>query len=213
MSEIDDESQALRRYVHTIEETFTRLRGAPLLLSSADWQLAQGWWESGVPLDLVCRALEEVFERRRARGAKGKVQGLRYCRHAVDEAWHEVQDLSGVASRRRAEPVAVTPRLAALARALPADLPDHQSWASRILGLRGAPEEVIDRLWDGLSEERRQDLTRQVDEVLAGLSARRGGDELAVARERLRRQRLRRQHAVPVLSLFSREADEEPTDS
>lgn len=218
MSETDAEAGELRSYFRAIEETFTRLRGSPLLLSAADFQLAKRWYEGGVPIDLVCRSLEEVFERRRARGATGKVQGLRYCRHAVEDAWREVQELSGVATRRRAEPVAVEPRLAALARSLPAALPDRQRWARRIESLSGGAEEVeraleeldrelVEERWSSLDEAERVRLLEQVDAALEGVAGRLAEDDLAIARERLRRQRLRRAEELPVLSLFSVEAE------
>lgn len=214
----DEETAAMRAYFHAIEETFIRLRGAPLLLSAADWQLAKRWYEAGVPLELVRGAMEEVFERRRARGAKGKVQGLRYCRHAIDEAWREVQELSNVETRRSAAPVDVSSRLGALARALPAQLPRRATWAARIEELRGTAEVVehrladldralVDERWEDLDEDARRSIVRQVDEALAAVAGRVGEEDLAVARERLRRQRLRRAEALPVLSLFSPEAE------
>ncbi|HTQ81557.1 MAG TPA: hypothetical protein VMM92_16285, partial [Thermoanaerobaculia bacterium] len=52
-------------YFEAVEEIFVGLRGAPLLLSPADWQVARRWQREGVPLSLVRGALEEVFAKRR----------------------------------------------------------------------------------------------------------------------------------------------------
>ena len=51
--EADSEAEADQAYFQAIEETFVRLRGAPLLLSPADWQVARRWHRDGVPLPLV----------------------------------------------------------------------------------------------------------------------------------------------------------------
>ena len=61
-------------YFRAIEEAFIRLRGAPLLLSPADWQTAKSWHEERIPLELVGRVMEEVFERLRERDPERKGQ-------------------------------------------------------------------------------------------------------------------------------------------
>ena len=52
-------------YFQTLEEAFIRLRGAPLLLSPADWQMAKEWRQRGIPVELIERVLGEVLEERR----------------------------------------------------------------------------------------------------------------------------------------------------
>ena len=80
-SAVDD-----HEFFQAIEACFIRLRGAPLLLSPADWQLAKHWRQRGIPLDLVLETLEEVFAARRARNAKGKVQDFCHlC--SVESCW------------------------------------------------------------------------------------------------------------------------------
>src|SRR3954462_8488132 len=80
-------------YFQAIEEIFVELRGAPLLLSPADWQGARRWHGEGVPFELVRSTLEEVFARRKERGARGKISSLGYCAPAVEGAWGELKDL------------------------------------------------------------------------------------------------------------------------
>ena len=109
-------------YFQAIEEKFVELRGAPLLLSPADWQVASRWHREGVPLELVTRTLEELFARRKERGAKGRISSLRYCVPAVEAAWGDLRELTAPGHRAAAPAFETAPRLAALAAALPARL-------------------------------------------------------------------------------------------
>src|SRR5262249_60194670 len=86
-------------YFQAIEEIFVELRGAPLLLSPADWQVARRWHREGVPLDLVRGSLEEVFAKRKERGAKGKISSLRCCAPAVAAAWAGLRELAAPGPR------------------------------------------------------------------------------------------------------------------
>src|SRR3954453_16361708 len=88
-TEAEDSDHA---YFQAVEEIFVQLRGAPLLLSPVDWQVARRWHREGVPLDLVRSTLEEVFAKRRERGAKGRISSLRYCAPAVEAAWADLRE-------------------------------------------------------------------------------------------------------------------------
>ncbi len=220
------ESASDHAYFQAIEELFVRLRGAPLLLSPADWQVAARWRREGVPLSLVQRVIEEVFARRAARGARGRIQSLRYCEEPVDVAWAEIQSLTGPGRRLEVEPLDVAARLAALAAALPEGLPGREELAERIRALvvtrDGATvldsewvegslarldRELLDRAAEALGKEERAALESHLESTLATLAARLPAEELEAARERLRRQLLRRRLRLPVLSLFSPEAE------
>jgi hypothetical protein len=217
MSETAEDSD--HAYFQAVEEMFVELRGAPLLLSPADWQVARRWHQEGVPLELLRRTLAEVFARRKERGAKGKISSLRYCAPAVEAAWEEIRELT--APGRRAEMPAAfeaRPRLAALAAALPADLPQHETLAGRIVGLDGDPQEVeeqlaaldremLDTAAESLDAEGRAEIEAAVEKTLAGLGKRLPADEVEHSRTRLARQVLRRRLGLPVLSLFSPEAE------
>ncbi|HEY4561955.1 MAG TPA: hypothetical protein VIJ36_03195 [Thermoanaerobaculia bacterium] len=200
-------------YFQAIEEIFVQLRGAPLLLSPADWQVARRWHREGVPLDLVRSTLEEVFAKRKERGAKGRISSLRYCAPAVEAAWADLRELTAPARRAEAPAFEVVPRLAALA----ASLPDRETLAARITSLSGDPQEVeehlsildrqmLDQAWEGLDGEARSAVEAAVEKTLASLAGRLPAGELASSRERLVRQTLRRKLGLPVLSLFSPEA-------
>jgi hypothetical protein len=201
-------------YFQAIEEKFVELRGAPLLLSPVDWQVASRWHQEGVPLELVTRTLEELFARRKERGAKGRISSLRYCVPAVEAAWGDLRELTAPGRRAQAPAFEAAPRLAALASAVSAD----PALAARVAGLVGEPHvieeclaeldrEMLDRAGEGLSDELRAEIADAVGKTLASLAARLPVEELEKARERLSRQTLRRRLGLPVLSLFSPEAE------
>jgi hypothetical protein len=215
-----------RAYFQAIEATFLRLRGSPLLLSPKDWRTAREWRRQGIPLELVERTLEEVFERRRERGEDRKISSLRYCARAVEAAWKRLRELTAPGERAEGderEPFTAAPRLEALAAALPEGLPGRRGVAERVQALAdeddprrieealGAIEaEVLDGLLAGLSETERSALEADADESLAPLADRMTREDAEHTRERLVRRKLRRRTGLPTLSLFAPEA--EPPD-
>ncbi|MEM7480112.1 MAG: hypothetical protein AAF481_02965 [Acidobacteriota bacterium] len=208
--------ETVHRYFQRIEEVFIGLRGAPLLLSPSDWRIAQDWKKREIPFEVVEKALEEVFERRKARGDERRVQGLRYCAPAVEAAWQEIEELQATGRREPAAPAFdVAARLAALAAALPAEA---EAFGDRIRHLDGPAEavedalsrldnELLSALEVQLTAEQRQDIAERSRASLAVLAERLPADELQVARRRLMARWLRRILSVPVLSLFSPEAE------
>ena len=75
-------------YFSEIEELFVRRRGKNLLLSPLDWALIESWKERGVPLALVLRAIESVFEKAESEPArKRSIKSLLYCRDAVEQEY------------------------------------------------------------------------------------------------------------------------------
>ncbi|HSL82740.1 MAG TPA: hypothetical protein VLF66_08180 [Thermoanaerobaculia bacterium] len=208
------------QYFQAIESTFLLHRGAPLTLSPSDYHVARTWHREGVPLDLVLRKIEEFFERHGEREDPKKVWSLRQCRPRVDAAWKNLRELTAPGARApEAEPLELGPRLAALARALPAGLPGREELAGRIGDLAGAgdpraaearlgvlEEEAVDALLAGMAREERAALEQEVEESLAALADRVPREEAQRARGRLLRQRARRQAGLPTLSLFAPEA-------
>jgi len=204
-------------YFRAIEDAFIRLRGAPFLLSPGDWRLAQGWYARGVPVELVGAALEEVFARRAERGESGKVQSLRYCAAAVEEAWRTRRELSGGRAPDDDYRLDVARRLERLAQRLPATLARRGGWRRRIraagvearsaeTALAELDRELMDSHLASLEPAVRAALEAEVEASLARL-----GPELAAAvaaadRERLVRENARRAAGLPLLSLFSPDA-------
>ena len=91
-------------YFTEIEETFIRRRGRNLLLSPLDWALIENWQEREIPLQIILRAIETVFdgvEKQPAR--KRSVKSLSYCKEEIEAQfaeWSEMQIGKGVPSSK-----------------------------------------------------------------------------------------------------------------
>lgn len=222
-----DESATDHGYFRELEDLFIALRGAPFLLSPSDWRTAKAWCRQGIPLELVRRVLREVFERREERGADDIVS-LRYFRRPVENAWKKARELAAGGERAEPEPFDLKGRLERLAAALPADLPDRERWADEIEGLSGASGEETDESVDMEAVEKRlgamenemlaavssalgdamvRDWETKVEEALSRLARRLPEEEMARSRRHLHRRLLRQHAGLPVLSLFSPEAE------
>jgi hypothetical protein len=210
-------SNAESRYFRTIEDEFIRLRGSPFLLSAADWRLAQGWYEEGVPIEVVVGALREVFERRAERSEAGIVQSLRYCAAAVNEAWRARRELGVGQEAVEDYKMDVADRLERLADRLPPTLPRRDAWVERIRAagthaptaekaLVELDRELIDGHLATLDALAHAELTAAVDASVERLGPKLA-DELATEdRARLLRDNARRLAGLPLLSLFSPDA-------
>ena len=176
-------------YFQRIESHFLLHRGAPLLLSPSDYQVARRWHRDGVPLDLVLRTMDEYFERRAERsrmatdgeGAEpGKVWGLRQVKPSVEAAWKGLRELTATGDRTApdaAPALDVAGRVAALraalAEALETALPEDEATRERVVaGLDGLEAEADPRR----VEER---LAAVEDEALEALLAALAPDERA----------------------------------
>ena len=225
MEEKPDEladSEEQRAYFQAIEKKFVELRGAPLLVAPGDWHVARRWRQAGIPLDLVLAVLTEVFKKRQERGGKRQILPLRYCIPAVEAAWSHLRELTAPADRERvpAAGLDMPLRLRALAAALPAKLRERETWGERIRaqaaagpsqkveeGLADLDRELLDAATAGLTAAAGREVEATVDRTLAALAGRIPDVELARSRDRLKRQILRKRLELPVLSLFSPEAE------
>lgn len=217
-----------REYFETIEEEFIRLRGAPLLLSPADWRLADRWRQEGVPLFLVLESIRLVFERRAERQAASpeaqqrKVSSLRYCRPAVEKAWAEYRELGGASARQpRPAAIDVRSRLQSLAAAIPPATVDVESWRRRLLELQGpAPvvedrlvgldRELVDRAFELLPHRDREEVTTEAEAALGRMAGRVDLERLEELRRRMVRRLVRERLGLPLLSLFAERSRPSP---
>lgn len=77
-------------YFSEIEDTFIRRRGKHLLLSPVDWALIETWQERGVPLHVVLRGIEKVFDSRDQKATqKRSVKSLFYCQEEIEAQYAE----------------------------------------------------------------------------------------------------------------------------
>ncbi len=72
-------------YYTEIEDTFIRRRAKNLFLSPLDWALMEMWQEHGIPLHIVIRSIESVFDvfDKQPAGTR-TIKSLFYCREEVE---------------------------------------------------------------------------------------------------------------------------------
>lgn len=75
-------------YFSEIEDTFVRRRGKHLFLSPLDWALIEAWKERGIPLHIVIRGIESVFDvyDRQPAGTRS-IKSLFYCREEIESQY------------------------------------------------------------------------------------------------------------------------------
>ncbi|MBZ0111537.1 MAG: hypothetical protein K8J08_03680 [Thermoanaerobaculia bacterium] len=217
-----------REYFQAIEELFIDLRGAPLLLSPADWQVAKKWHGEGIPLATVEEAVREIFARRDERRDGDRINSLRYCKSAVEKAWHDLQEIRGPGLHAQSQhaggegpggslmsspQTSLSDRLLRLADSLPASLTDREIWQNRITELTGDVDAIekelvrldhrlLEELEGNLSDAERRRLCEEVERALDRVRSRLAVAELNALRNRLMRQRIRKELEVPMLSLI-----------
>lgn len=81
-------------YFTEIEEAFVRRRGKNLVLSPLDWALMETWREREVPLHIVLRAIESVFDIwDKQPNQRRTVKSLAYCREEIEAQFGEWLDM------------------------------------------------------------------------------------------------------------------------
>ncbi len=77
-------------YFTEIEDTFIRRRGKNLFLSPLDWALIETWQDRGIPLHIVIRAIESVFDvyDKQPAGTRS-IKSLFYCREEIEVQYAE----------------------------------------------------------------------------------------------------------------------------
>ena len=77
-------------YFTEIEDAFIRRRGRHLLLSPLDWALIEGWQDRGIPLHIVLRSIEAVFDGFDKKPNQNRtIKSLFYCREEVEAQFVE----------------------------------------------------------------------------------------------------------------------------
>ena len=76
-------------YFTEIEDTFVRRRGKHLLLSPIDWAMIEAWRDRGIPLHIVIRAIESVFDGYDKNPGPRSIKGLLYCKEEVEAQFKE----------------------------------------------------------------------------------------------------------------------------
>lgn len=78
-------------YFSEIEEVFIRRRGRNLLLSPLDWALIETWQEREVPLHIILRGIERVFDSvdQQPAARRRTVKSLLYCKEEIEAQFAE----------------------------------------------------------------------------------------------------------------------------
>jgi hypothetical protein len=77
-------------YFTEVEEHFVRRRGKHLLVSTLDWAIIETWKDMGIPLHLVLRAIDRVFDAYEAQPVKTRlINSVLYCQQEVMTSFAE----------------------------------------------------------------------------------------------------------------------------
>ena len=77
-------------YFTEIEETFIRRRGKHLLLSPLDWALIESWKEREIPLRIILRGVENVFDAiDNDPKRSSNIKSLSYCRDEIESLYND----------------------------------------------------------------------------------------------------------------------------
>ena len=77
-------------YFTEIEEAFVRRRGRHLSLSPLDWSLIESWQKRGVPLRLVLRGINTVFDSVGKDPIRLKgIKSLSYCKNEIESIYRD----------------------------------------------------------------------------------------------------------------------------
>lgn len=218
-------------YYTEIEETFVRRRGKNLLLSPIDWALIEGWQQRGIPLHVAVRAIENVFDGHEKRPNTRTVKGLLYCREEIEaqyEEWLRAQagkneeegskcesdEISGESLDRHL--LGLVEKLGKVKAGTLAD--GIERAIERLEELRSNPgenAEHVDRSLIDIEGIINRDLLANSDRELRGRLEKEVKDQLKPYRSSMEKnsyentfelmllKRLREEHGIPRLSLFS----------
>lgn len=210
-----------------VERAFQELGGSAVPLAPRDATAVKSWYEAGVDFETVWRCFREKASSSGLTDAHGRpIRTLRYFHDVVHEAHRKILRFRGPWADPRTPAIVptidVAARLAALAAALPPELPDRETWSRQVVELEGGVEEVEERLkavdrqvLDAaaamLGARDRQELEEQLAKAVAHLGRRHlPAEQLRKTEQLLRERLLREKLSLPVLSLFSPEAVERP---
>tara|TARA_B100000686_G_scaffold114515_1_gene122037 strand:- start:10277 stop:10543 length:267 start_codon:yes stop_codon:yes gene_type:complete len=71
-------------YLTTVEHFFLGLKGSGLALSAADYHLINEWEKRGIPLEVLCQAIERGFKHHRENFHASRIS-LSYFKKIIDK--------------------------------------------------------------------------------------------------------------------------------
>lgn len=178
-------------YFTDIEAHFAARRGTPFVLSAKDWALMKEWAEEGIPLPVVIEAIDSVFDKAEANSKK--VNGLRYCRHAVRELWKDRKELQ-IGAAETAPEENPEPLLEALAAAVPAQFAERVRELAKLKSVPRIEETLMELEEELLTSLATDDLREEARVMAAGAGER--------AESATLRRLVRERNGLPRLTLF-----------
>ncbi len=76
-------------YFTEIEDAFIRRRGKNLLLSPIDWAMMETWQERGIPLHIVLRGIQSVFDHFEKNPRPRTIKSLLFCKEEIEAQFAE----------------------------------------------------------------------------------------------------------------------------
>ena len=134
-------------YYTEIEDTFVRRRGKHLFLSPLDWALMEAWQDRGIPLHIVLRSIESVFDvfDKQPPGTR-TIKSLFYCREEI-----EVQYKEWMTSQA--------------GKSAESEVGSQESGAFSLEAIRGHIETAIEKLGRVAVGEMDEDITRAIERL------------------------------------------------
>ena len=78
-------------YLLEASDLFLRRRGSTLNLSPLDWQTITEWETRGIPLRIVLRAINDVFDKydMQPKNKKRQIKSISYCAEEIEASFEE----------------------------------------------------------------------------------------------------------------------------
>ncbi len=83
------DEKKFKKYLREIEDKFIEKRGTPFILSSEDVQIILFWFKREIPLKIIKKGIEEVFEKLKEKNPEKKVNTIKYCTQKIEELFKE----------------------------------------------------------------------------------------------------------------------------
>lgn len=77
----------MSNYINEITNEFINRRGQTLQISPLDWELIGKWEAEGIPLRIVLRAINGIFDNYDVQKRKKPIKSISYCEGEIQEAF------------------------------------------------------------------------------------------------------------------------------
>lgn len=83
------DEKKFKKYLKEVEDKFIEKRGTPFILSPEDVQIILFWFKREIPLKIIKKGIEEVFEKLKEKNPEKKVNTIKYCTQKIEELFKE----------------------------------------------------------------------------------------------------------------------------